>query len=302
MYDKRPAWCLAAAAPHGGSLRDVVAAAMTELPTDEAGARRPAQRHAGQRRRRGADRPARRRRAPLDGAAVDGHRPRARLRAGWPSSSCRARSRWPSSRPSCSPASGAAHVFDDEYISSGGQLHELIAGHDRFVADLRPLVDPDAFACHPYDVCTAMLLEEAGGVVTDPRGAPLDVPLDTTIAGRVGRATRTRRSRRRIGPILAELVDDLDAPVARPDASTCSGGVADYSGALRARRSRRASRRPSSPSPTTRSSSGRCASPSTRWRRSRALPYPEMRAALASFPKLDALRARRRARCSSATA
>src|SRR6476469_4491874 len=33
MYDKRPAWCLAAAAPRGGSLRDVVAAAMTELPT-----------------------------------------------------------------------------------------------------------------------------------------------------------------------------------------------------------------------------------------------------------------------------
>ena len=38
MYDKRPAWCLAAAAPHGGSLRDTVAAAMTELPTVKQGA------------------------------------------------------------------------------------------------------------------------------------------------------------------------------------------------------------------------------------------------------------------------
>ena len=38
MYDKRAAWCLAAAAPHGGSLRDVVAAAMTELPTVKQGA------------------------------------------------------------------------------------------------------------------------------------------------------------------------------------------------------------------------------------------------------------------------
>ena len=38
MYDKRPAWCLAAAAPHGGSLRDIVAAAMTELPTAKQGA------------------------------------------------------------------------------------------------------------------------------------------------------------------------------------------------------------------------------------------------------------------------
>ena len=37
MYDKRPAWCLAAAAPRGGSLRDVVVASMTELPTVKQG-------------------------------------------------------------------------------------------------------------------------------------------------------------------------------------------------------------------------------------------------------------------------
>src|SRR6476619_7098793 len=37
MYDKRPAWCMAAAAPRGGSLRDVVAAAMSELPTVKQG-------------------------------------------------------------------------------------------------------------------------------------------------------------------------------------------------------------------------------------------------------------------------
>ena len=36
---------------------------------------------------------------------------------------------------------GCTDVFDDEYLSSGGQLHELITGRDRFVADLRPLVD-----------------------------------------------------------------------------------------------------------------------------------------------------------------
>jgi hypothetical protein len=103
---------------------------------------------------------------------------------------------------------GSREVFDDQYISSGGELHELIAGRDRFVADLRPLVDPAAFACHPYDVCTAMLLEEAGGVVTDPRGAPLDVPLDTTTpVAWVGYANPTLAAR--LGPILAELVDDL---------------------------------------------------------------------------------------------
>ena len=100
-------------------------------------------------------------------------------------------------------------MFDDEYISSGGQLHELIVGHDRFVADLRPLVDAEALACHPYDVCTAMLLEEAGGVVTDPHGRPLDAPLDTTSpvawAGYANPALAAR-----IGPILAGLVDELE--------------------------------------------------------------------------------------------
>ena len=91
MYDKRPAWCLAAAAPHGGSLRDIVAAAMTELPTVEAGRRRPAERGPRRRCRRRAGRSPRRATGSRRRAAVVGHRPRARLRAAWPSSSCRAR-------------------------------------------------------------------------------------------------------------------------------------------------------------------------------------------------------------------
>ena len=37
-------------------------------------------------------------------------------------------------------AGGAPLVFDDEYISSGGQLYELLVGHDRFIADLRPVL------------------------------------------------------------------------------------------------------------------------------------------------------------------
>ncbi|HEV8550726.1 MAG TPA: hypothetical protein VGQ57_16890, partial [Polyangiaceae bacterium] len=36
---------------------------------------------------------------------------------------------------------GRAACFEDQYISTGGQLYELIAGHDRFNADLRPLFD-----------------------------------------------------------------------------------------------------------------------------------------------------------------
>ncbi len=76
-------------------------------------------------------------------------------------------------------------VFNDQYISSGGQFYEILAGHDRFIADLRP----EAFrkldilsnlACHPYDVATALILEEAGCVIEQPDGQPLDCPLDTT--------------------------------------------------------------------------------------------------------------------------
>jgi len=81
---------------------------------------------------------------------------------------------------------GKAHCFEDQYISSGGQLYELIVGHDRFNADLRPLVEPLLAArglqlgicCHPYDLCTALVAEEAGVILTDAAGGPLDGPLD----------------------------------------------------------------------------------------------------------------------------
>jgi hypothetical protein len=84
-----------------------------------------------------------------------------------------------------SPA-GKALCFEDQYASTGGQLYELMFGHDRFNADLRPLMapllaqrgQPTGICCHPYDVCTALIAEEAGVILTDPWGAPLDVPLD----------------------------------------------------------------------------------------------------------------------------
>ena len=83
-------------------------------------------------------------------------------------------------------AAGKAHCFEDQYASTGGQLYELIAGHDRFVADLRPLMRPilasrglpPALTCHPYDICTALIAEQSGVIVTDAYGDPLDVPLN----------------------------------------------------------------------------------------------------------------------------
>jgi hypothetical protein len=81
---------------------------------------------------------------------------------------------------------GKAHCFEDQYICTGGQLYELIAGHDRFVADLRPLVEQILRArglslgicCHPYDLATELIAREAGVIVTDTSGAPLQAPLD----------------------------------------------------------------------------------------------------------------------------
>ena len=208
MYDKRAAWCLAAAAPRGGTLRDVVAAAMTELPTTKQGL---------------ADQLSATRGSGVLAERVDlrhGHRTPLVVH---PSTATDLEHGFaglakffPAGKPALAALEaelfarlGSRHVFDDEYISSGGQLHELIVGHDRFVADVRPLVEPDAFACHPYDVCTEMLLEEAGGVVTDPHGGPLDAPLDTTTGvAWVGYANSALAAS--IGPVLAELVDGLE--------------------------------------------------------------------------------------------
>ncbi len=86
----------------------------------------------------------------------------------------------------CEP--GQSLLFDDQYISTGGQMVELMVGHDRFCCDLRPLfyqiLEKDARAvvrgveCHPYDVAGVLVAKRAGVVITDGFGGPLDCPLD----------------------------------------------------------------------------------------------------------------------------
>jgi fructose-1,6-bisphosphatase/inositol monophosphatase family enzyme len=76
---------------------------------------------------------------------------------------------------------GKTHCFEDQYTSSGGQLYELMAGHDRYTADLRALMGPvlakrrmpAALCCHPYDLCTELIARELGVVVTGADGGPL---------------------------------------------------------------------------------------------------------------------------------
>src|SRR5260221_692193 len=76
------------------------------------------------------------------------------------------------------PEPGRAACFEDQYACTGGELYELMAGHDRFVADLRPLVKPGTLCCHPYDLCTMLIGAEAGVIVTDPAGRLVDAPRD----------------------------------------------------------------------------------------------------------------------------
>jgi hypothetical protein len=97
---------------------------------------------------------------------------------------------------------GKALCFEDQYTSSGGQLYELMAGHDRFVADLRSLMGPVTAArglplglcCHPYDLCTELIARELGVIVTDGSGGRLSAPLavepDVAWAGYANAAIR----------------------------------------------------------------------------------------------------------------
>ncbi len=99
---------------------------------------------------------------------------------------------------------GKAHCFEDQYASSGGQLYELMSGHDRFVADIRPLLrdvlrergSPLGICCHPYDVCTELIAREAGVIVTDISGKQLNARLavdpDVAWAGYANREIQTQ--------------------------------------------------------------------------------------------------------------
>jgi fructose-1,6-bisphosphatase/inositol monophosphatase family enzyme len=119
---------------------------------------------------------------------------------------------------------GKALCFEDQYASTGGQLYELMVGHDRFNADLRPLMrpllekrgQPGGLCCHPYDLCTALIANEAGVLVSDPWGRPLDIPLDVeadvawvgyanaALRASVEPVLRAALARRGLGPGLPE--------------------------------------------------------------------------------------------------
>ena len=110
---------------------------------------------------------------------------------------------------------GKARLFEDQYICSGGQFYELMVGHDRFNADLRPLLDVRlknegkelGICCHPYDVCTVLIAHEMGVVIEKPNGDPLDALLDTTSPVTwVGYGNATLKEA--IAPVLKDVLNE----------------------------------------------------------------------------------------------
>lgn len=77
-------------------------------------------------------------------------------------------------------------AFEDQYISSGGQLYELLTGKDRFTGDIRNSLYAKysgklrtGHVCHPYDLAAHLIGTEAGLIITDVNGDPLDGPFET---------------------------------------------------------------------------------------------------------------------------
>lgn len=193
MYDKRPAWALAGVAPNKGPdtrLRDIEAAVMTELPTSKMGHADVLHAIKG----RGAQaervdlstgkseplvfRPSQAQSIRHGFASIANFFPGTKVLASELMEHL--------VRHLIGPADVTQGIiFDDQYISTGGQFYEMIVGHDRFIADLRPLLykmqgQPEGMSCHPYDCATWLIAEEAGVILTDGLGGKLDGPLDCT--------------------------------------------------------------------------------------------------------------------------
>ena len=217
MYDKRPAWALAAVAPNKGAitqLSEVEISVMTELPTSKMGHADVLHATRGRGARGFRVDLATGARAPLalepstadtikhGFAGVSNFFPGTKVQASQLMERIVAGTLGPADVTK-------AMIFEDQYICTGGQFYELIVGHDRFNADLRPLFynmvgGPEGLCVHPYDVAGLLIAQEAGVVITDGLGGPLDGPLDTTTSlSWAGFANATLRDQ--IQPIIADF-------------------------------------------------------------------------------------------------
>jgi fructose-1,6-bisphosphatase/inositol monophosphatase family enzyme len=193
MYDKRSAWALAGVAPNRGPdtrLSDIEISVMTELPTSKMGQADVLWGIKGQgahgRRvdlRDGQSQPLALQ--PLTAGTINhGFAMVVNFFAGTRKPAGELMEHLVANLIDASDITRAT-VFDDQYISTGGQFYELVVGHDLFNADLRPYFyhmqgRPTGMACHPYDCAAWVVAAEAGVILTDGLGGRLDGPLDVT--------------------------------------------------------------------------------------------------------------------------
>lgn len=104
-------------------------------------------------------------------------------------------------------------LFEDQYISTGGQLYGLMTGRDLMVADLRPLIFrklglSGALACHPYDLAALPVAREAGIIVRGWEHEALLNPLNSVASvGWVGYANEALYHS--LHPLLVEAVASI---------------------------------------------------------------------------------------------
>lgn len=225
MYQKRSAWILTGVAPNRGEstgLRDLELSVMTEIPllkqhlSDQIWARRGEGAHVTRSNRLNGESRAIEL-APSTASSIEhGFATLARLVPG-ARDVLAAIEEELIRRTLGSQPPGVAICFEDQYISTGGQMYELCAGHDRFLADLRSLTKAIAaerngapgLCCHPYDLAGLVAAEEMGVVITGPDGQPLDAPLDTeTDVSWVGYANTSIQEV--LQPHLLRLIEEYD--------------------------------------------------------------------------------------------
>lgn len=218
MYDKRAAWSLAGVAPNRGAetrLRDIEVSVMTELPTSKAGRADVLSAIRGQ--------GVACRRVDLRDSSIEHFNPRPSHAMSIDHGFASVSNFFPGTKMLASELMEfiverligksdvtRATVFDDQYISTGGQFYELMMGHDRFNCDLRPLFYQlrglgIGMCCHPYDCPGFLIAEEAGVILTDGLGQLLDGPFDcTTNISWAGFANR--RLFEEIQPLVIEFI------------------------------------------------------------------------------------------------
>jgi len=200
MYDKRSAWFLAAVAPDRGEetrLSDSIASVLVELPIS------------------------RQNRADAFVVTADGETRGVRVEAAADGVADPDRGEWFTPRPSRATeltdgfvtvfagfpgtrrlaadlmeriaehtggTGGIPQFFDDQYLSTGGQMVQLMTGRDLCCIDLRPLFNrilarsgsAACLAAHPYDAAGLLALRQSGVLVTDGFGRELDAPFDVS--------------------------------------------------------------------------------------------------------------------------